>query len=188
MKKWVIGSLVGAIIVFGWQALSHTVLGIHNNDLKYTSSQTAILSNLSSSLKEDGAYLLPSGATPDEQRKVMEGNAGKPWASIIYHSAMVDDMTMSMIRGFLVCIVLVVILIYLLTRGGTPTSIRIICGSVALGLAFFLYGPYTGRIWYQFPWHMIKGDLIDALVAWTLCGLWLSFWLPRTPVRPSERA
>ncbi|MBL0232428.1 MAG: hypothetical protein IPQ08_02045 [Chitinophagaceae bacterium] len=186
MKKWLIGSLVGAILVFGWQALSHTVLGLHNNDMKYSSAQTEILANLSANLKEDGAYMIPNASDPAEMQKVMEANAGKPWATIVYHSSLSNDMAMPMIRGFLVTIFLVVVLIYLLTRGGAPASVRIIGGSVALGLAYWLQGPYTGHIWYQLPWHMIKADLIDSLAAWTLCGIWLSWWLPKQPKRSSS--
>lgn len=184
MKKWLIGSLVGAIIVFGWQALSHTVLGLHNQDFKSTPAQTELLSTLTSTLKEDGAYMLPNATTSEEQQKLMETNGGKPWATVFYHNSMSTDMVRPMIRGFLVSIFLVVVLIYLLTRGGAPTNIRIIGGSVALGLAYWLNGPYTGHIWYELPWQMIKGDLIDSMASWTLCGLWLSWWLPKQPKRP----
>jgi hypothetical protein len=31
----------------------------------------------------------------------------------------------------------------------------------------------------QTPWDVIKGELIDLLVAWGLCGLWLGWWLNR---------
>jgi len=84
-----------------------------------------------------------------------------------------------MIRGFLVDIFLVVSLIYLLTRGSTPIPRRIFSASVALGLAFFLWGPYSRHIWYDLPWHMIQGDLINSLAAWSLCGAWLAWWLNR---------
>jgi hypothetical protein len=183
MKKWLIGSLVGAILVFGWQALSHTVLPIHNKDFKYTSSQNEILSAISV-VKEDGAYMLPTAPTQAEQMEVMKNNSGKPWAAVIYHNSLNIDMVTPMIRGFLVDLFLVICLIYIITRGGTPIGRRIFSGSVALGLAFFLWGPYMGRIWTQLPWHMIRGELIDSLVAWSLCGLWLGWWLPRQPASP----
>jgi len=188
MKKWVIGSLVGAIIVFAWQALSWTMLGIHDSANKYTPAQTEIMSTLSSKLTEDGLYMMPSAPTQKEQQAMMKDMEGKPWASVIYHKSFHTDMTMLMIRGFLVDLFLVISLIYILTRGGAPIGRRVFSGSVAFGLAFFLWGPYTGHIWFDLPWSMIKGDLIDAIVAWTLCGLWLSFWLSRKPVRPSESA
>jgi lipopolysaccharide export LptBFGC system permease protein LptF len=185
MKKWLIGSLVGAIIVFGWQAASWMFLGIHDKQMKYTPAQTEIMSVLSANLTEDGLYSMPSAPTKKEQRDMVKGMEGKPWASVIYHKEFHMDMAMPMIRGFLIDIFLVISLIYVLTRGGTPISRRVFSGSVAMGLAFWLWGPYTGHVWFQLPWHMIQGDLIDALVAWSLCGLWLGWWLNRGKVASS---
>ena len=181
MKKWFIGSIVGAILIFAWQGLSWMMLGIHDGAVKYHPAQDSIMSYLSSTIKEDGAYMLPTakpGTSEKEKQDMMKQMEGKPWASIIYHSSFKSNMTMMMIRGFLVDIFLVMSLIYILTRGGTtPIPRRVFSGSVAFGLAFFLWGPYTGHVWYDLPWGMIKADLIDALVAWSLCGIWLGWWL-----------
>jgi hypothetical protein len=71
MKKWVIGSLVGAIIVFAWQAISWTFLGIHAGEEKYTPAQDQILSTLNAANLEDGMYMLPNakpGASMDEHQ------------------------------------------------------------------------------------------------------------------------
>ena len=43
MKKWIVGSLVGAIIVFGWQFLSWNMLSIHIAGEKYTTAQDTII-------------------------------------------------------------------------------------------------------------------------------------------------
>ncbi len=177
MKKWLIGSLVGAIILFGWQALSWMALGIHNDSMKYTPAQKEIMNVLSSNITEEGMYMMPSAPTQQEQQSMMKEMEGKPWASVIYHKEFRSDMTRSMIRGFLLNIFLVISLIYILTRGGIPIARRVFAGSVAFGLAFFLWGPYTAHIWFDLPWHMIKADLIDSLAAWSLCGAWLGWWL-----------
>jgi len=182
MKKWLIGSLVGAILVFGWQFLSWSVLGIHKDAFKYHPAQDSIINYLSSTLTEDGAYMIPTAkpGTPrkehQEMAKQMEGN---PWASIIYHKEAHFSMTRPMIRGFLIDLFLVFTLIYILTRAGTPNAVRILAGSVAVGLFCFLWGPYTGHNWFSLPMDMIKGDLIDGIAAWGLCGLWLGWWLNR---------
>ncbi|MDP4261909.1 MAG: hypothetical protein Q8941_05205 [Bacteroidota bacterium] len=180
MKKWLIGSIVGAILVFAWQGLSWTILGVHESGMKYTPAQNDIMNVLSSNIKEDGMYMMPSGPTPKDREAVMKDMEGKPWASVIYHKEMHQDMVMQLIRSFLVDIFLVISLIYILSRGGAmPIPRRVFAGSVALGLAFFLWGPYSGHIFFDLPWSMIKGDLLDALVAWSLCGLWLGWWLNR---------
>jgi len=179
MKKWIIGSLVGAIIVFAWQAASWMFLGIHDSSMKYTPAQNEILSVLSANIKEDGAYMLPNAATKDEVQKVREEMEGKPWASVIYHHTFKNDMTMMMIRGFLVSFVLVLLLVIILTKGGMPNFFGFVTGGLAVGVFTFLWGPYLGHNWFDLPWHMIRGDIIDALVAWGLCGAWLGWWMNR---------
>ena len=177
MKKWIIGSLVGAIIVFAWQAASWMFLGIHDSAMKYTPAQNEILSNLSANLKEDGAYMLPNAAPNEDHNKVREAMMDKPWASVIYHRTFKDNMTMQMIRGFLVCFVLVLLLVIALSKGGMPGFSGFVTGSLCIGVMTFLWGPYMGHNWFELPWHMIRGDIIDAIVAWGLCGAWLGWWM-----------
>ena len=179
MKKWLIGSLVGAIILFLWQFASWSLLPVHDTTSKYTSNQDQIMTALSANLTEEGMYMMPSAPTKKEQQDMMKSMEGKPWATVIYHKSMSTEMTMRMIRGFLVDFFLVISLIYILTRGGIPIARRAFAGSVALGLLTFLWTDYTGRIWFDLPWHMIMGDLIDSIVAWGLCGLWIGWWLNR---------
>ena len=182
MKKWLIGSLVGAILVFAWQFLSWTMLKLHEKEAKYTSGQDSVLTYLSSALKEDGIYMLPTvppGTPESEAMELGKKMDGKPWATVMYKKAYTYDMVRPMIRGFLVHLFLVFCLIYILTRAGTPTGMRIFAGSVALGLVTFLWGPYTAHNWFQTPTETLTGHLIDSLAAWGLAGLWLGWWLNR---------
>jgi hypothetical protein len=182
MKKWLIGSLVGAILIFAWQFLSWTMLNVHIGEAKYTAAQDSIVNYLSSVLKEDGMYMLPTvppGASMKEGEALGEKMNGKPWATVMYKTAYVNDMARPMIRGFLIDLFLVFSLIYILTRGGIPNAMRIFAGSVAVGLLTFLWGPYTAHNWFQVPMEAITGHLIDGLVAWGLVGIWLGWWLNR---------
>lgn len=182
MKNWIIGSLIGAIIVFGWQFLSWQVLHLHKGAAKYHPSQDNILSSISSAISEEGAYMLPTtrpGAPMKEHEELIKQMEGKPWASVIFHKQFESRMPMRLVRGFLVDLFLVFTLIYILTRGGVPIPVKVFAGSVAVGLFTFLWGPYMGHNWYDLPMEMIKGDLIDAIAAWGICGLWLGWWLNR---------
>ena len=186
MKKWIVGSLVGAILVFAWQAASWMFLGIHSNEMKYTPAQDQLLTTLSTSLPEDGKYFLPThkpGATTAEMEADMKNMEGKPWAWVMYGKSWSNNMTTSMIMGFVIDIILVVLLISILVRGGLPNFTGILTGAMAVGVFSFLWGPYMEHNWYNVPWSAIQGHLIDAIVAWGLCGLWLGWWL-RRPVNP----
>ena len=182
MKKWLVGSLVGAIIVFAWQTLSWTMLGIHDAEATYSASQDKIMTALGEANLEDGVYFLPNvppGSDMDTHEEMRKSMVGKPWARILYKRAYKDDMTMSMIRGFLVNLFLVFSFIYIITRGGTPPAIRVFAGSVDIGLFGFLWGLYIDHVWFQTPAKVLHGHIIDALVAWGLCGLWLGWWMNR---------
>jgi uncharacterized membrane protein len=177
-KQWIIGSIVGAIIVFAWQGLSWMVIGIHDSQMKYTPAQKEIMNVISSNLTEEGLYSMPSAATKKEQQDMMKEMEGNPWATVIYHRQYHSDVAMRMIRGFLVDLFLVISLIYILTRGGAvPIARKVFSGSVAWGLAFFLAGQYMAHVWFDLPWHMITGDLIDNIVSWSICGIWLGWWM-----------
>jgi len=73
MKKWIIGSFVGAIIAFAIQFTSWAVLEMHLGESKYTPAQDTILSFLSSTIKDEGVYMLPTvppGSSMDEGQKL----------------------------------------------------------------------------------------------------------------------
>jgi len=179
MKKYLIGSFVGAIIIFIWQAASWMLIGVHDRAMKYTPAQENIMSVLANSNLDEALYMIPSAPTKKEQQEKVKEMEGKPWASIIYHKEFKMEMAMPMIRGFLVDIFLVISLIYILTRGATPIPRRVFTGSVAIGLFSWLWGEYTGHIWFDLPMSMILPNLVDSIVAWGLCGLWLGWWLNR---------
>lgn len=179
MNKYLIGSVVGGVIVFLWQGLSWMALGIHDSAMKYHPAQKEIMNVLSATTTEEALYMLPSAPTKKEQMDMMNEMKGKPWASVIYHKSYEAERVRPMIRGFLVDVFLVIAFIYILTRGATPTPTRVFSASVALGLSYFLWSPYMGHVWFQLPWSMITGDLIDSVVAWALCGIWLAWWLNR---------
>ena len=177
MKKWIIGSLVGAIIVFAWQAASWMFLGIHDDAMKYHPAQDKIMEVINANTTEEGLYMIPNSPTKEGHEEVKKQMEGKPWASIIYHKSFKDNMPMQMIRGFLVSFVLVLLLVIILTKGGLPGFSGFFTGSLGVGVFTFLWGPYMGHVWFDLPWHMIRGDIIDAIVAWGLCGAWLGWWM-----------
>jgi hypothetical protein len=180
MKKWIIGALVGAIIMFVWQAASWMFLNLHKDAGKYHPAQDSVVSYLSSVITEDGAYMMPTGkpgSSMKDHQEMMKQMEGRPWVSIIYHKSFKDHMVMSMIRGFLVNFVIVLLLVVLLTKGGLPNFMGVLTGTLSVGVITFLWGPYMGHVWYDLPWEMISGDMLDAVVAWGLCGIWLGWWL-----------
>ena len=179
MKKFILGSLVGGLLIFIWQTLSWTVLDLHHAGQQYTPKQDSILQYLNSQFTEDGSYYLPNhapGASSQEMEKEMAAAQGHPWAQIQYHRSMDINMSANIIRGLIVDIIMVGILCWILMK--IPAGFgTIFIATLFTGIIVFINSPYTVHIWY--PKADIMAHLTDALVSWALCGIWLGWWLSR---------
>ncbi len=180
MKKTIIGALVGGIIIFAWQFLSWGPLDLHEAQQQYTPKQDTILAYLGTQFTEDGAYFMPNvapGTSNEEMEKQWKAMEGKPYAQVIYHRSMPDNMFMNMARGLLVNIVMVWLLCWLLVKIPVRSFATVFLGSIGTGLIVFLNAPYTMHIWYgSFD---LMAHFVDVLGEWGITGLWLGWWLTR---------
>ena len=185
MKKYLVGALVGSILVFGWQSVAHMFLHHHDAGYKTVPNSEEAIATLSQTFTADGQYFIPyheANATQEEQQKYWDAREGKPWAQVVYHTAWKNDMPTSIIRSFVTAFLCVLIFIWLL--GKTPGSFfTVFLKSIGLGLTAFLLVWYNQNIWMKIPWEVIQGELIDLSVSWALCGLWLGYWLNRITPR-----
>lgn len=182
MKKIIIGSFVGAILLFGWLALSWTVMGIHEKAMKYTPAQDSLLKAVSSSLTEDGQYYLPNmpvGTPHTEMEEFMKKQEGKPWAVISYHKEHKIDMVMPIVRGFLISLVCIWLCCVVIERMGTKSFYGIFSTALSFGVVCFLFVSYMGHNWMDTSWEVLKGELIDDIAGWGLAGIWLGWWYGR---------
>lgn len=183
MKKAIIGSLLGAIIIFIWQFLSFGLINFHRPAQQYTDKQDAIMSFLNSQGLKEGGYIMPTSpetASSSEMEATMKAYDGKPWARVEYHNIArnsTGDMVMNMVRGFLVDFIMVLLFCWLIAKMTAPSFGTILTSTLFVGLIAFLFEPYTGSIWYEF--FDIWAYLLDAIAAWGLTGLWLGWWLRR---------
>lgn len=176
----IIGGLVAGFLVFVWQTLSWTALNLHGNVQKYSAGQDSILAKLSNSFTEEGTYVLPNlppTATMQDMEKFTQDIAGKPWYTITYHSAYKVNMMTNIIRGLLTDIAMMIVVCWFFLQFGNLSFGKIFSSCLVIGLASFIYYPYTGHIWY--PSVGILIDFVDAFAGWGLAGLWLGYWLPK---------
>lgn len=180
MKKTIVGALLGGIIIFIVQMLSWTVFNLHYKSQAYTPKQDSILAFLNTQHLNSGEYFMPSlppGSSMDEQNKLMNASAGKPWAVISYHDALNTNMVMNMIRVFLVNVVIVWMLCWILSKINAPSFSTIFLASLFVGAIVYLNSPYTYHIWYETPGQL--GYILDHGSQWGLTGIWLGWWLRR---------
>jgi len=191
MKKTIIASIVGGIIIFAWQFLSWPVMNLHKATNRYTPNGSVILETLNANLPEEGGYILPGlpeTATSEEHEKMMKESDGKPWASVQYHKSLeasMGSMITNMIRGLLVDIVMIMLFCWILNRLNRANFKTIFIASLITGLIVFLNAPYTMNIWYKT--FDVIAHFADALISWGLCGLWLGWYLGKRNVESLNR-
>jgi hypothetical protein len=178
MKNQLIGTLVGAILLFVWQFLSWSMLNVHGNEFQYTENQDAIMEVLSQNLKT-GSYFIPGvapGTSMEEEQAYMQSQIGKPWAQIHYHESFDTAMGMSLFRGFGIDLVAVFLLVWMLSKMSNLMFSNALLSSLAVGIIAYLTIPYLNSVWFDSDsWAY----LIDAIVQWGLVGTWLGWWMTR---------
>lgn len=186
MKKIVIATLIGALVVFAFQAMSWMVTPIHADTLRYSEHDAEIHAFLSERLKDDAVYSFPGkppGMSESEHQEQMAAHANEPWMVVTNHTSMDMDMSGNMLTGFLYSVLSVLIIVWILTAGASVfTSFGsrfFIC--VLFGVFLVLNSSLADMNWWSAPWHFVQGELIDGLVTWSLCGLWLGFYMKPEP-------
>jgi|SRR5450432_103209 hypothetical protein len=180
MKKLIIASIVGGMIIFIWQTLSWTVLNMHGSSQEYTPKQDSIMAFLNTQFSEDGAYLLPNypkGTPYEEMQKTMHERDGKPWMQIQYHKELNVKMGANIAKGLITDILIVALLCWILIKMTDAGFGKIFMACLITGIIVFLNSPFTIHIWY--PKADLGAHFTDAVVSWGLCGLWLGWYLKR---------
>ncbi|MFT5166942.1 MAG: hypothetical protein ACI8P3_002174 [Saprospiraceae bacterium] len=178
MKKQLIGTLVGAIILFIWQFISWGAINFHKAETQYTPNQDKILAVLSENLTE-GQYFVPGvplGSSSEEEMAIREQAMGKPWATINYHPEMKMSMPMNMTRGFVIDFISAFFLCWILLKFGNLNFMDALIASVMVGLIGYFTITYLNHVWFE---NSTIGYLIDAIGSWALVGAWLGWFLPR---------
>ena len=171
MKRKLLFSLIGAIVIFAWQFLSYAMPNFHKSAAVYTPLQDSILKMCEKQGLREGMYFL---GQPDpslsmaQQEEIMKKLDGKPWAVINYHESNTMSMAMNMIRGFLVCFVISFLLFWLLIQQKDPTLTNRLLISLSVGMIGFFFVPYTNFIWYKAP--DIFAHFADAIIPWMILG------------------
>jgi hypothetical protein len=171
MKRKILFSLIGGVIIFAWQFLSFAMPNFHKSASSYTPFQGDILQKFNDLQLQEGMYMLGQAdpaATKDEQIKQYKELDGKSWAVVNYHKTMSSDMITPMIRGFLVCIVISFLLFWIFLQQKEPTLLNRILLSLAVGIIGFFFHPYTSFIWYKEPG--IFAYFADGIVPWIILG------------------
>jgi hypothetical protein len=185
MKKMVIASIVGGIIIFLCQFVSYAGANLHKDVQQYTDKEQNILAFLETQGLQEGGYMVPNcppDVTMEQRESLMAKMDGKPWASIQYHKSLDTSMTMNMVRGLIANFIILFLFCWLLMKIPALNFRTALLASLGIGMIVFLNSYYTNYIWYKN--FDIRASLIDAVVSWGLVGIWLGLYLTRKKKEP----
>ena len=192
MKKILIGSLVGGIILFLWSFLAWTMLPLHVHTFKYTPAQDSILKVLADSKLGTGVYAMPMADNRNvssgmdskyrqEGEAVMKANAGKPAATIYYKKGGFNMGAMTIVRGFLYNFLAVLAACILLAPAFA--TMNSFFGrwwlTLVAGLLICATGPLIYHNWMGFPRGFAMDMIVDTFLNWGITGLWLAYYFGR---------
>ena len=180
MKKMTIAVLIGAIIMFLYQALSWMALPVHDNAFKFAPSQDSVLQDMSG--MEEGVYSLPmksADATKAEEHEFQETRVGKPWAVLFYHPSMEMNMGKTMAIWFLINFVPVWMFVWILVIGNVAGMRRVVMLSLVVAVIIIFNQHLMNMNWFSYPMHFLTGEMADTLISWLLVGCWVGWFLNR---------
>jgi hypothetical protein len=184
MKRNIIALIATTVILFVWQSLSWMVTPIHSDFAKYTPAETEIMPLLNARLPESGVYMIPGTdpskpETMEEMKKRSEECVGKPYAMVFYNKSFPGMDPSMMLTGFLfnlIAVLIAITIVNVAVKAGVSSGMRF---GLVLSLSLFciFQSILLNWNWFQFPWHFVKGEIIDSLIGWSLAGLFLSWYL-----------
>lgn len=183
MKNILIGGAVAGLLLFLWQTLSWAVMDLHAKEYQATPAEDTLLASLAAHLTP-GQYMLPrapQNASWEEVEKKQAEMTGKPWAVINYHKSFDTNMPKNMIRGLLSCMIAMTLVCWIFSQYKQPSFSKLLISSNCIGLAGYLFIPYSLNIWYETP--DATTNLMDTVVGWGMAGAWLGWWVPRNSVK-----
>jgi len=184
-----IAALFGAIVLFLWSFVAHTMLPIGEMGIKQPANEDVVLQAVNTGLPTPGIYLLPSmdmSKWGDEaaMKAYVEKSKGSQFAFVVLAPSVGDptDMTQNLIKQFVNVFLASVIAAWLLAATNWGFGARVI-GATAMGIFAWLAVVVPMWNWYRFPTDFMIGGLIEHGVGWLLAGVVIAWWIGRKQPR-----
>jgi hypothetical protein len=171
----VIAGVLGGIVMFGWGAVSWTMIPWHS--VGKLSDEAEVVGALKDSAATDGVYFAPAMPEGEEDAQAEDWElryAEGPLAFIAYRRAGKDaDMTMSLVRGFALSFLSVLLAAAMLATARLRGWFGRFLFVVGFGLLAAIGEGYYWN-YFAFPDDWTAAMAADHIVAWALAGLVLA--------------
>lgn len=180
-----IAGLLGAILLFVWGALAHTVLPLGEVGMHPPTDEDAVLASLPAALPKAGIYLMPYASSKDmgDEARMQAWTAkaaSKPYAFVIYQPSVSNPGAMGSQLGtqFATDLASCLLLAWLLAKLGGGLLQRVGAGVAVAVIGWLaISAPYWN--WYRFPLDFTLANLVGQVVGYGLAALAIGWWLGR---------
>ena len=178
MKKTLIATVLGAVVLFVWGAISWTVLPWHHSTIHTFEDESGVAEYISAQTSESGIYYLPGktmGDFPEEDLATSKAlyETG-PVLFVSAHLGPSGSMGLGMAKSFAVQFLSALAVVLLLQCGHVE---RFACrwrACILIGLAIGIQANLPNMIWWSFPADYVFIGVADTVIAWTLAGFVIS--------------
>lgn len=180
-----IAALIGAIILFVWQTISHMALPIGEMGFRVAPDEDPIIQSIAAGAPEAGVYMLP-GLDPAKYgdpatMAAWEAKAkSNRFSFLVVSPAQADPMNMvpNLSKQFVSNLLAALLATWLLAATAWTFGTRVL-GGLAFGLFGWLANIVPQWNWYRFPTDFVIGGLLDQGIGWLLAGVGIAWWLGR---------
>lgn len=164
MKKTLLLSLAGGLVLFVWGFISWAVLPWHNLTANKFLDEAAVSRVLKDNAPKQGVYFLPFSEQDHGPDQV------GAFANVLPHGTEMQ-MGRQMALALLTQILSAWLVLCLLSMTGHPTYLGKVgfFALVGLVIGFVSHAPYWN--WFGFSTPYVAVMIIDTSIAWTLAGL-----------------
>jgi hypothetical protein len=184
MKKLLLASLAGGVVLFVWGFLAWAVLPLHDASFQPLPNEDMVVTTLQGNITESGLYYFPGmpEETPDMSEAQRTANMDTwtskhtlgPIGMIVFHPTGTDPMAAgTFIRGFVIFLIAAFIASWFLARSTAAASSYIArvlyCGMLGVFVSFVSY--ISNMNWLYMPMDHTTAMVADTIIGWLLAGL-----------------
>jgi len=177
MKKTILATLLGGVILYVWSFIAWVFLPLHTSHLHAIPNEDAVVSLLRTSLDKEAVYIFPKNPSFGSDQATMDAYVAKmklgPTGLIFFNPFGQDPMMPGqMIIGFVLDLLSAFVVVWFLLRSTALSSSYLgrvaFCGMFGIFTAVFTHLMYWN--WMGFPAEFTKGLIVDGIVSWLLAG------------------
>ncbi|WP_395741985.1 hypothetical protein [Prosthecobacter sp.] len=193
MVKFILGAVLTAVVVFGWEAVSWTSIGWHQNGFRSFRDESAVAEVVKANVTSGhGLYLLPSmGEAPKvataEEKKAFQDQQARALKDGPYVYAVIRpgkgevSMGTNLTLSFVRCLICAFLIAALMSQATLSYPARIAFAAAA-GLFAGLMADLPMWIWFESPGRDAAVNIADHVIGWIIGGAVLGIFVGKDPV------